>query len=143
MHQVSTTSDPKCGTKVSLVAVQQAWNELITSVVCHCIDVSHHFMNLHAGIESSSQVVQPGVRCVYRVDEYMSTSDRIRTLFDGLNIVEILTQLTALNYRKACRLKLIKFKIKAGEDNENCNENNKESAALSDKPNDSKRIETR
>jgi hypothetical protein len=122
MQQVTSVSDGKPGSKISLVSVQQVWNELIVSVACHAIDLAHNFMNLHCvahGIDNSKKCL-PGtsLKSFLKVDERISNADRIRVLFEGLNTVEILMQMTALSYRKACRLKLIKFRLKSGEETE-------------------------
>jgi len=117
MHQVTCTTDPKVGSKISLLAVQQVWNEIIVSVACHAIELSHNFFNLHCtdigpiqGKKSSSLLPKP-----FKIDDQISNGERIRFLFEHFNVVEMLIQMTTLSYRKACRLKLVKFRSRSGE----------------------------
>lgn len=120
MHQVTCTSDPKVGSKISLLAVQQVWNEIVISVTCHAIELAHNFMNLHCSDSGHVQGKKSSASSAassksFKIDDQISNGERIRLLFEHFNVVEMLIQMTTLSYRKACRLKLIKFRSRGGE----------------------------
>lgn len=123
MHFVSCMDNKvavKDKDKISLIAVQQSWNELIISIATHGLEMAHEFLNQvsseaplatssHSGGSQGkkSSGGQP-VRGM-KLDDTLSNEDRVKQFFEHLGVVEMVVQMTTLSYRKASRLKLSKI----------------------------------
>lgn len=124
MHHVSCADSKvavKDKDKVSLIAVQQSWNELIVSISNHGLELAREFItqvsteaptpatsssgSTHHGKKSSQSA---GYKA-FKVDEFVSVGDRVKQFFDHLSVIEMVVQMATLSYRKASRLKLNKI----------------------------------
>lgn len=98
MHHLSHSD------KLNLVQVQAHWNEIVTSIACHAVEMANNFMSLPCGEK------KPDPKKQFKIEEQNSNEERIAHLFDHLRVIEILMQMSTLSYRKAAKLKMIKVK---------------------------------
>jgi hypothetical protein len=149
MHHVTCTADPKISAKdkerISLVSIQQVWNEMITAISVHGIYMIQNFIRIYCPdvpVQPTQHQSHSGGKHhkgsastkSFRVDDNLTSADRIKLLFENFNTFEMLIQMATLSYRKACRLKLLKYCPKVG-DMEDETENS-EQLAVADQDND-------
>jgi hypothetical protein len=116
MHEVSRNSEPGLGNKMNLIHVQSYWNEIITSIACHAVEMANNFVSLPCGEVHQSVGKKPTqLGKNFKLEDHNSNDDRIRHFFDQFGVVEVVMQMATLSYRKACRLKM----LKAQKDGEN------------------------
>lgn len=135
MHHVSCLDNKvlaKDKDKISLVAVQQSWNELVASISNHGLEMAREFLNQvstegPAGSPTPVQQAQHGKKTSpvaanrsFKIEESISASERVKLFFDHLNVIEMCVQMATSSYRKAGRLKLTKVdgSIKSGDGEE-------------------------
>lgn len=126
MHHVSCSENKvaaKDRDKISLIAVQQCWNELIVSISTHGLDMAREFLTQGSidgavptpspapsgSTHHSKKPTQVSGGRAFKVEEYLNSADRVKLFFDHVSIIEMVVQMTTLSYRKASRLKLCKI----------------------------------
>lgn len=104
----STSADKEVSQRINMTTVQQVWNEIVTSVACHGVQMVQSFLPLLP--ISDVSVTESKLKANlsnFRNELEMSNSERIEAFFEGsLNVIELLVQIITLSYRRACRLKM-------------------------------------
>ena len=128
-HAQESKSEPKTGKEsqksghgpISLVAVQSVWNELLTAMSALGINLVQNFIKIYSPESPPAHATASGSHgpkdkhghhlSHFRVDTQMSNAERLKLFFkaDGFNEIELFVQMMTLSYRKACRLKLLKY----------------------------------
>lgn len=89
---------------ISLIAVQNVWNECIIAMGSLAVSLIQNFIGLYGDYDKSSVDTQN-----FNVDSQLSNNERIKLLLNcDTNQLEFWVQILTLSYRKACRLKIVK-----------------------------------